>query len=1070
MTRLFLGLILGATLAAGCRDGMTPNPSGENDGGMTYVLGSNPDEQTCEVDVDCPLDFICAEDACVPASTDLDGDGYNASVDCDDRDEELHPGRVEVCNGIDDDCSGGADEGVLNACGVCGPVAPDVCDLLDNDCNGVADDDCVPGVSVEREPNSRDNCQEIPLPPRLDTTMTITGTFAVARDTETFCFDAPGGAEYVFDVDSVFLGAPTDAVLELYDVPSNTVLARNDFEVGVGPDPKIIYTFENDTRARIELFNFEREQAGDEFIWKLSITLRSVRECHDVDRDGVSDCDGDCDDENVDIFPSQTESCDAVDNNCDGDVDPGCPNLEQAEVEPNNNTSTCELFTLPFTRVGVISPSGDSDFYCFFVPADTTVAFDVDAREPPRSSMLDSEIHLFSTLNVALPGTASNDNGRDPETGWNTADSFLAYHFNNPGVYAVRVRNRLGIGGSVNHTYSFSVRAQGSLTCTDADGDRVSTCEGDCDDNDPEAHFGHLEVCDGRDNDCDGAGDSPACTGDSDGDSFTGLEGDCDDMNAARYPGAAETCNFIDDDCDQTIDEGVQNACGECGDPPRELCSDLLDNDCDGTTDTDCTEDLDADQQTPDQGDCNDQNPAVNAAATEVCNGIDDDCDGLIDELVKNSCGECGPSPDETCNGLDDDCDGLVDDGVLNACGDCGPTPLEICNGLDDDCDLVIDDGVLNACGLCGPVPAEICNNSDDDCNGFADEACDFDSDGDGQTRRQGDCNETSNTTYRGAAELCNGVDDNCNGRVDDSASCPVPMETEANNSRATCNALTWPGRIDGVLSASNNPDFFCVTITVPGTVLGFDIDARELGSPLDSQLEILDSAGARVAINNNGTDPQTSMLSADSYVQQTFQNAGTYAIAVTAFSSATAGASSFYQLHVEALGGCLDLDRDGFTACSGDCDDFDSGTNSGAIDICDNLDNDCSGSDDDRCVGSCFDDVLEQNDTLVTASAVMPNQLYDDLTYCGGDPDYYSLNLPTGATISAGLAFDSMMVMLTGEIYAPDGITVLGSMISTPTGGLISATAPQAGVHLIRVIGPITSQGTYDLFIEVQP
>ena len=50
----------------------------------------------------------------------------------------------------------------------------------------------------------------------------------------------------------------------------------------------------------------------------------------------------------------------------------------------------------------------------------------------------------------------------------------------------------------------------------------------------------------------------------------------------------------------------------------------------------------------------------------------------------------------------DDDCDGEVDEGVRNACGGCGPTPEEVCNGVDDDCDGIIDEGAVNACGRCG--------------------------------------------------------------------------------------------------------------------------------------------------------------------------------------------------------------------------------------------------------------------------------------------------------------------------------------------------------------------------------
>jgi hypothetical protein len=90
--------------------------------------------------------------------------------------------------------------------------------------------------------------------------------------------------------------------------------------------------------------------------------------------------------------------------------------------------------------------------------------------------------------------------------------------------------------------------------------------------------------------------------------------------------------------------------------------------------------------------------------ATETsCDGRDNDCDGTTDEGLLNACGKCGSVPAEVCNGKDDDCDGDTDEGLLNVCGKCGSVPAELCNGRDDDCDGDTDE--VAACASCQATP-----------------------------------------------------------------------------------------------------------------------------------------------------------------------------------------------------------------------------------------------------------------------------------------------------------------------------------------------------------------------------
>ncbi len=196
--------------------------------------------------------------------------------------------------------------------------------------------------------------------------------------------------------------------------------------------------------------------------------------------------------------------------------------------------------------------------------------------------------------------------------------------------------------------------------------------------------------------------------------------------------------------------------------------------------------DVDQDGTTSCSGDCDDDDALVGPGAAELDNGIDDDCDGAIDEgtpaadddgdgyCEAATCtdgslpGDCNDadaamSPagtEQNSNGLDDDCDGTVDLGAEDADGDGVAVPLdcddqaasifpgasESANGEDDDCDGAVDEGTSAV---------------DDDGDGFCEAACI-----DGST--PGDCDDTSLDVHPAANELPNFVDDDCDGTIDE--------------------------------------------------------------------------------------------------------------------------------------------------------------------------------------------------------------------------------------------------------------------------------------------------------------
>lgn len=282
----------------------------------------------------------------------------------------------------------------------------------------------------------------------------------------------------------------------------------------------------------------------------------------------------------------------------------------------------------------------------------------------------------------------------------------------------------------------------------DDDGDGFTEQAGDCDDADPDRSPAAAEVAyDGVDQDCNGL---DLLDADRDGHDAIVVGGDdCDDARPDVHPGAVELADGLDGDCDGTVDEGtaafdddgdgLAEVDGDCDDTDPdvgphavEVAYDLVDNDCDGTD----LRDLDRDQHDAlivGGTDCDDGDAAVNPSAPDLpYDGVDQDCDGadLLDvdldgydaEVVGGlDCDDLrlgvNPSATEEQDGLDQDCDGRVDestdvwdddgDGFTEAAGDCDdghpgvyPGAAEVCgNGLDDNCN-----GSSDGCGPGGEL------------------------------------------------------------------------------------------------------------------------------------------------------------------------------------------------------------------------------------------------------------------------------------------------------------------------------------------------------------------------------